>query len=66
MLGREPDGTHRAFDEPAHGVCAEAERLHADLVVCGRRGQSRTNLASLGSVSLRVAMNAHASVLVVP
>lgn len=54
------------FDPPAHAVLQAAERSAADLVVMGRHGARPSRFAALGSVSHQVAMNAHASVLVVP
>lgn len=54
------------FDEPAHALLAAAERVGADLVVVGRRGESPSRWTTMGSVAHRVAMNADASVLVVP
>lgn len=54
------------FQPPAHAVLQAAERSAADLIVVGRHGPNPSRFAALGSVSHQVAMNAHASVLVVP
>lgn len=54
------------FHEPAHAILTTAERTGADLVVVGRRGPAPSRRTTIGSVSLRVSMNAVGSVLVVP
>lgn len=54
------------LDEPVQALLAAAERVDADLIVVGRRGEHPSRWNSMGSVAHRVAMNATASVLVVP
>lgn len=68
---REAAGTTRTelnivFDDPAHALLAAAERTDADLIIVGRRGEHPSRWTTMGSVAHRVAMNANASVLVVP
>ena len=54
------------FQEPAHAILAEAERVGANFIAIGRRGRTQAARPLLGSVSLRIAMNADATVLVAP
>ena len=59
-----PSVTHSvSFDDPAHALCAEAERLNARMIVVGNRrvqGASRV----LGSVAIDVVRRAPCDVLV--
>lgn len=55
-----------AFGEAAHAILVESERRGADLVVLGSRGSDSGMRPVLGSVPLRVAMSAEASVAIVP
>lgn len=54
-----------AFGDPATEILAEAERMHADLIVVGSRGQGRVRQALLGSVAREVLRGANRPVLVV-
>lgn len=65
-LGLSPTAEQLVFHEPAHALITRAEQLDADLVVVGRRGRTEGGRTTLGSVSRRVALDAHTSVLVVP
>lgn len=55
-----------AFDDPAHAMLTRAAQAGVDLIVLGRRGRGPTLRGTIGSVALRVALHADASVLVVP
>jgi nucleotide-binding universal stress UspA family protein len=50
---------------PAEQIVREAEDVHADLIVMGRRGMTRATRWILGSVSQRVMAYAHCPVTVV-
>lgn len=52
-------------DSPGWGILAEATRWNADLVVIGSHGRSTLEKFFLGSVSFKVAAEAHCSVRVV-
>jgi nucleotide-binding universal stress UspA family protein len=54
-----------AVGHPAEQIVRHAEDLRADLIVMGRRGQSRATRWILGSVSERVLRYAHCPVTVV-
>jgi nucleotide-binding universal stress UspA family protein len=54
-----------AFGDPATQILAEGERMHADLIVIGSRGQGRVRQALLGSVAREVLRGANRPVLVV-
>lgn len=52
-------------DSPAWGIVAEARRWNADLVVIGSHGRTPLERFFLGSVSFKVAADAHCSVRIV-
>jgi nucleotide-binding universal stress UspA family protein len=54
-----------AVGHPAEQIVREAEDLHADMIVMGRRGMTRATRWVLGSVSERVLRYAHCPVTVV-
>lgn len=54
------------FEEPDKAILEESLRRQADLVVLGRSGHQPSKRLPIGSVALRVASEAKASVLVVP
>jgi nucleotide-binding universal stress UspA family protein len=56
----------RAALTPWRGVCAAAEELEADLIVCGSRGQGGFSRAVIGSTSSSLVHHAPRPVLVVP
>ncbi len=56
----------RAALTPWRGVCATAEELEVDLIICGSRGQGGFSRAVLGSTSSSLAHHARRPVLVVP
>ena len=56
--------SHIVEDHAASAILDVAEDVGADLVVVGSRGLGRAARFARGSVSLRVANNAHASVLI--
>lgn len=56
---------HVVPDDPASAIIDVAERTSADLVVVGSRGLSRVEQFLRGSVSIRIAHHAPASVLIV-
>jgi nucleotide-binding universal stress UspA family protein len=51
---------------PWRGICAAAEQLEADMIVCGSRGQGAFSRAVLGSTSSSLVHHAPRPVLVVP
>lgn len=66
LLTQPPVSEEVVFHEPAHAIITTAERGDFDLIFVGRRGRTASTRTLLGSVSLRVAMNAPTSVIVVP
>ena len=52
--------------EPFEFIVAEAERVHADMIIMGSHGQSAVSKMLLGSVAHKVSMKAKAPVLLVP
>lgn len=62
--GVEAEMEHR-IDDPSHGICQEAQRWGADLIVLGRRGHGGLTEILLGSVSNYVLHHAACAVLVI-
>jgi nucleotide-binding universal stress UspA family protein len=58
-------GYRVAVGHPAEQIVREAEDIHADLIVMGRRGMTRVTRWVLGSVSERVLRYAHCPVTVI-
>jgi nucleotide-binding universal stress UspA family protein len=58
-------GYRVAVGHPAEQIVREAEDMHADLIVMGRRGMTRATRWILGSVSQRVMAYAHCPVTVI-
>jgi nucleotide-binding universal stress UspA family protein len=58
--------TSAAWGEASEVIIETARRIGADIIVLGRRGRGRLAGLLLGSVSQKVVMLAHCSVLVVP
>jgi nucleotide-binding universal stress UspA family protein len=54
-----------AFADAAEAIVAEAERCGAELIAVGTRGHGALSRLALGSVSTRVAHDAHCDVLIV-
>jgi len=54
------------FHDAPHAILAEVDRSGEDLVVMGRRGRSPVPRGPMGSVALRVAADAAASVMIEP
>jgi nucleotide-binding universal stress UspA family protein len=63
---REQANSEVAFGEPTYEVLSAAERLGADLIVIGRRGEGNFRRAVLGSVVDGVLRRSTCPVLVVP
>ncbi len=63
--GAEATGHVATGRKPFEAILAEAEQMHADLIVIGRRGLNRMKRLMVGSTSERVAGLANSAVLIV-